>query len=208
MTALRIRHRTTYAYRRRVSLGPHRLMLRPRESRDLRLISSEIKVTPARRLDLGPGCLRQRVATVTFSARTDVLAIDAAAELELHASAWPVFRPGQRRLGLGHPYQRRGDDRTAHAGARSPLEKLLLRRLEVGSKRIRSQRRGKGGRRAGDRPLAWRPHNESSRNLIERMYCRPKDWRGYKLRRSCRRRCRRHQADLIESGARWRSACA
>src|SRR5271166_5974570 len=44
---LRIRHRTTYAYRRPVSLGPHRLMLRPRESRDLRLISSEIKVTPA-----------------------------------------------------------------------------------------------------------------------------------------------------------------
>ena len=31
------------------------------------------------------------VATVTFSAMTDVLAIDAAAELELHASAWPVF---------------------------------------------------------------------------------------------------------------------
>ena len=63
LTALRIRHRTIYAYRRRVNLGPRRLMLRPRESRDLRLISSEVKVTPAgarRRLDLGPGCLRQR----------------------------------------------------------------------------------------------------------------------------------------------------
>ncbi len=63
LTALRIRHRTTYAYRRRVNLGAHRLMLRPRESRDLRLISSEVKVTPAgarRCLDLGPGCLRQR----------------------------------------------------------------------------------------------------------------------------------------------------
>ena len=60
LIALRIRHRTTYAYRRPVSLGPHRLMLRPRESRDLRLISSEINVTPDRRLDLGPRCLRQR----------------------------------------------------------------------------------------------------------------------------------------------------
>ena len=30
-----------------VSLGPHRLMLRPRESRDLRLISSDVAVTPA-----------------------------------------------------------------------------------------------------------------------------------------------------------------
>src|SRR5271165_7268784 len=87
---------------------------------------------------------------------TDVLAIDAAAELELHASAWLEFRPGQRRLGLGQPYQRRTDDRAAHAGARSPLEKLLLRRLEVGGKRILSQRRGKGaegqaiGRSRGD----------------------------------------------------------
>ena len=91
MTAIRIRHRTTYAYRRRVSLGPHRLLLRPRESRDLRLISSEIKVTPAGALTWAQDVFGNDVATVTFSAMTDVLAIDAAAELELHASAWPVF---------------------------------------------------------------------------------------------------------------------
>ena len=42
LTTLQIRHRTTYRYRQPVSLGPHRLMLRPRESRDLRLISSEL----------------------------------------------------------------------------------------------------------------------------------------------------------------------
>jgi len=42
MVTVRIRHRTTYRYRRPVSLGPHRLRLRPRESRDLTLISSEI----------------------------------------------------------------------------------------------------------------------------------------------------------------------
>src|SRR5271166_5214221 len=47
LVALRIRHGTTYGYRRPVSMGPHRLMLRPRESRDLRLISSEINVTSA-----------------------------------------------------------------------------------------------------------------------------------------------------------------
>ena len=91
MIALRIRHRTTYTYRRPVSLGPHRLMLRPRESRDLRLISSEINVTPAGVLTWAQDVFGNAVATVTFSAMTDVLAIDAAAELELHASAWPVF---------------------------------------------------------------------------------------------------------------------
>jgi hypothetical protein len=46
LITLRIHHRTTYRYNQPVSLGPHRLMLRPRESRDLRLISSDVVVTP------------------------------------------------------------------------------------------------------------------------------------------------------------------
>ena len=91
MIALRIRHRTTYAYRRPVSLGPHRLMLRPREGRDLGLISSEIKVSPEGALTWGQDVFGNAVATVIFSSMTDVLAIEAAAEVELHASAWPVF---------------------------------------------------------------------------------------------------------------------
>jgi transglutaminase-like putative cysteine protease len=91
LIALRIRHRTTYTYRRPVSLGPHRLMLRPRESRDLRLISSEINVTPAGVLTWAHDVFGNAVATVNFSVMTDVLAIEAATELELHASAWPVF---------------------------------------------------------------------------------------------------------------------
>src|SRR5271165_3234820 len=46
LITLGIRHKTTYRYGRPVSLGPHRLMLRPRESRDLRLISSVVATTP------------------------------------------------------------------------------------------------------------------------------------------------------------------
>ena len=46
MIGLRIHHRTTYRYRQPVAFGPHRLMLRPRESRDLRLIDFELVVTP------------------------------------------------------------------------------------------------------------------------------------------------------------------
>ena len=47
LITLRIHHKTTYRFRRPVSLWPHRMMLRPRESRDLRLISSNVAVTPA-----------------------------------------------------------------------------------------------------------------------------------------------------------------
>ena len=43
-----IRHRTEYHYRQPVRLGPHRLMLRPRESQELRLMSSEITTWPPR----------------------------------------------------------------------------------------------------------------------------------------------------------------
>ena len=41
MITLTIRHTTTYRYRLPVWLGAHRLMLRPRESRELRLVSSD-----------------------------------------------------------------------------------------------------------------------------------------------------------------------
>jgi hypothetical protein len=47
MTVLKIRHRTTYRYREPVRLGAHRMMLRPRESRDVRLLSSMLEMTPA-----------------------------------------------------------------------------------------------------------------------------------------------------------------
>ncbi len=91
MIALRIWHRTTYAYRRPVTLGPHRLMLRPRENRELRLISSKITVMPRGDLTWAHDVFGNAVATAAFSAMTDVLTIEAASEIELHALAWPVF---------------------------------------------------------------------------------------------------------------------
>jgi hypothetical protein len=42
MTILHIDHQTVYSYPHPVLLGPHRLMLRPRESRDIKLLSVDI----------------------------------------------------------------------------------------------------------------------------------------------------------------------
>ena len=91
MITLRINHRTTYRYRQPVSLGPHRLMLRPRESRDLRLISSDVTVTPAAVVTWAQDVFGNAVATAAFQSMTDVLVIDSVAELQLTAAAWPVF---------------------------------------------------------------------------------------------------------------------
>ena len=91
LITLRIHHRTTYRYRQPVSLGPHRLMLRPRESRDLRLISSDVTVTPAAAVTWAHDVFGNAVATATFQTMADNLVIDSVAELQLNAAAWPVF---------------------------------------------------------------------------------------------------------------------
>lgn len=91
MIALRIHHTTTYRYRQPVSLGPHRLMLRPRESRDLRLISINVAVTPEAAVTWAQDVLGNAVATAAFPTMSDNLVIDSTAEIELNAVAWPVF---------------------------------------------------------------------------------------------------------------------
>jgi transglutaminase-like putative cysteine protease len=91
LITLLIQHKTTYRYRQPVSLGPHRLMLRPRESRDLRLISIDVTVTPAATLTWAQDVLGNAVATATFQTMSDTLVIDSVAALELAATAWPVF---------------------------------------------------------------------------------------------------------------------
>ncbi|MEJ0037519.1 MAG: transglutaminase family protein [Gammaproteobacteria bacterium] len=46
MTILNVRHKTTYSYKRPVQFGEHRLMSRPRDSHDLRLIDTALAITP------------------------------------------------------------------------------------------------------------------------------------------------------------------
>lgn len=46
MTILTVRHITTYCYRRPVVFGEHRMMFRPRDSYDQRLIDSRLVITP------------------------------------------------------------------------------------------------------------------------------------------------------------------
>jgi transglutaminase-like putative cysteine protease len=46
LTILRVKHRTEYRYQSPVTLGQHRLMSRPRDSHDLRLLDTGISITP------------------------------------------------------------------------------------------------------------------------------------------------------------------
>lgn len=91
MIALNIHHRTAYRYRRPVELGPHRLMLWPRESRDLRVISCAVTVSPTAQVTWAHDVFGNAVATAVFRGATDGLVVDGATELELDASEWPIF---------------------------------------------------------------------------------------------------------------------
>jgi transglutaminase-like putative cysteine protease len=88
---LKIHHRTAYRFGLPVELGPHRLMLRPRESRALRLISSELTITPAASVTWAHDVFGNAVATAVFQGMSDQLVVDSEIELELDAVAWPVF---------------------------------------------------------------------------------------------------------------------
>ena len=49
MPILSIRHVTTYHYKRAVAFGEHRMMLRPRDDDDQKVIESELEITPSPR---------------------------------------------------------------------------------------------------------------------------------------------------------------
>lgn len=92
MVTLKIRHGTTYRYGKPVSLGPHRLMLRPREGRELRLLSMELAVEPHAIVTWTQDVAGNMVAIATFQTMADSLVINSIAELELDAVQWPVFQ--------------------------------------------------------------------------------------------------------------------
>ena len=108
LSTITIHHRTAYRYRNPVSLGPHRLMLRPRESRDLRLITSEVTLTPDAALTWAQDVFGNSVATASFQTMTDMLVIDSHVELQLNAAAWPVFDIAAS--ALVYPFHYSGDE--------------------------------------------------------------------------------------------------
>jgi transglutaminase-like putative cysteine protease len=91
MTVLNIQHRTTYRYRTAISLGPHRLLLRPRESRDVRVVSYDLAITPQATVAWAYDVFGNAVASAGFQGQTDKLEIISSARLELGAVPWPIF---------------------------------------------------------------------------------------------------------------------
>jgi len=91
MRLLTVRHATTYRYARPVTFGQHRLMLRPRDSHDMRLVGAELTLSP-------PGAVRwmhdvfgNSVALVDFQAAAAMLQIVSTLKIERYGLEGPVF---------------------------------------------------------------------------------------------------------------------
>jgi transglutaminase-like putative cysteine protease len=88
---LTVRHATTYRYREPVSFGQHRLMIRPRDSHDLRLLRSELTLSPAGAVRWLHDVFGNSVAIVEFSNPAAELAVVSTLTLERYALERPVF---------------------------------------------------------------------------------------------------------------------
>ena len=92
MRLLTVRHVTIYRYSEPVRFGEHRLMFRPRESHDLRLVATNLDILPR------PSSLRwvhdvfdNSVAIVTFDESAPELRFDSTVTLEHMATALPDY---------------------------------------------------------------------------------------------------------------------
>ncbi|MCB9957220.1 MAG: transglutaminase family protein [Rhodospirillaceae bacterium] len=82
MLTLTVSHRTRYTYSAPVRFGSHRLMLRPRDSHDLRLLAAHLSISPPARLSYSHDVFGNSVAVAEFEEPGAVLNIDSAIEIE------------------------------------------------------------------------------------------------------------------------------
>src|SRR6185436_15876275 len=86
MPALTIRHVTTYRYRQPVAFGEHRMMLRPRDLHDQRVIDATLGITPQpSNLRFDRDAFGNHVAIAEFAARATELSFESIVSVE----RWP-----------------------------------------------------------------------------------------------------------------------
>lgn len=110
MKLLTVRHATTYRYAAPVMFGQHRLMLRPRDSHDLRLVGAELALSPPGEVRWMHDVFGNSVALVDFSAPATELSIVSTLTIERFGLARLEFRIAPE--AENYPFMHSADDRT------------------------------------------------------------------------------------------------
>ena len=110
MKLLTVRHATTYRYDAPVTFGQHRLMLRPRDSHDLRLVGAELALSPFGKLRWLHDVFGNSVALVDFEEPAAELSIVSTLTIERYALArldFPIAAEAEN-----YPFMHSADDRS------------------------------------------------------------------------------------------------
>ena len=110
MKLLTVRHSTIYRYSAPVSFGQHRLMLRPRDSHDLRLVDAELMLAPGGKVRWLHDVFSNSVALVDFEAPAAELSVVSTLSIERYALArldFPIAPEAE-----SYPFMHSADDRT------------------------------------------------------------------------------------------------
>ncbi len=92
MRKLEIVHRTRYEYSEPITLGDHRLMFRPRDSHDLRLLHTGLAIEPAAQVRWIHDPFGNSIAIASFEGPTQALELTSTIQLE-HFAAPPELSP-------------------------------------------------------------------------------------------------------------------
>ena len=91
MSVLSLTHATVYRYRSPVSFGEHRLMFRPRDSHDLRLLDTGLEISPPANVRWYHDIFGNSIAVAAFDAEAAELRLVSTIRLEHFAPAEPEF---------------------------------------------------------------------------------------------------------------------
>src|SRR5438477_11870873 len=86
MKLLTVRHATIYRYSAPVVFGQHRLMLRPRDSHDLRLVGAELTLSPPGKVRWLHDVFSNSVAIVDFAEPASELTVISTLKIERYAN--------------------------------------------------------------------------------------------------------------------------
>ncbi|MDQ0467187.1 transglutaminase family protein [Labrys wisconsinensis] len=85
MKRLDVTHRTTYRYSEPVAFGPHRMMLRPRDSHEMSLVNATLTTSLPAELTWTYDVFGNVICTAQFDGTTDELSIESHLQVERYA---------------------------------------------------------------------------------------------------------------------------
>ena len=109
MDTIAIRHSTLYRYDRPVEFGPHRLLIRPRDGHDMRILDSSLRVSPDAEVSWSFDTYGNSVAALRFHEAADRLYIES--ELTVRRYGPDDAMPRLSLVSASYPFSYDSDDR-------------------------------------------------------------------------------------------------